>query len=254
MAGAATTLTVIALLALVILRPAEIAVAPYPDIIEFATIVPERTPDVPHPVAQPAPKIDLPMPVVALKLPEFATPVETPALPALALNPSPDAVARPSGAEAPYGKKDGTGRIAGSNLKPPVRRAGLDDSFPMSTRKDVGLVTSLNFCVTDKGRVRDVQLAVTSGFSDMDSTAARWLERERFRPGTLDGVATTMCATYDIRWVYSKATRAEAQAAGEAHAAVVRERSRYPRQFVPWPYDRPFPGCDAVDICRADGK
>jgi hypothetical protein len=113
MAGAATTLTVIALLSIVILRPAEIAVAPYPDIIEFATIVPERTPDVPHPVAQPAPKIDLPMPVVALKLPEFATPVETPALPALALNPSPDAVARPSGAEAPYGKTDGTGRIAG---------------------------------------------------------------------------------------------------------------------------------------------
>lgn len=252
LAGGATTLVLLVLIALVVLRPMQIAVEPVPKIVEVAAIKPDIVPDIPRPVALPA-KIDLPLPPAAVDLPEFTTPVDSPTLPSIAPLPSPDPVLRPSGNEASVGLSDTAGRTTGSNMKPPVRRAAIDDSYPMSTRDDVGLVTSLNFCVTDKGRVRDVQLATTSGFSDMDTIAAAWLEKQRFRPGTLDGVAATMCATYDIRWVSSKATRTEVQAAAKVHAAVVRQRSRYPRQFVPWPHSRPFPGCDAVDICQREG-
>jgi hypothetical protein len=262
--GAATTLITLALLAFAILRPmVQTSVGPAPEAIPFVLIEPDTAPAI-LPV-MPLQKIDLPLPMKTVNLPEFEKPAASPALPSLApitssdASPSgneapittPDASPRPSGNEAVFGTPDGTGRTngTGSILIPPVRRITEDTPFDLKTASRSGLVTSLNFCVTDRGRVSDVQLAATSGFDDTDAIAIEWLGRQRFTPGTLDGVRARMCATYDIRWTFSKATSLEAQESAKAHATTIRRRSRYPRQFVYWPQG-PFPGCDAVTICR----
>jgi len=248
--GAAATLIAVLLLAFATVRPMQSTATPPPEVVRFATIEPDRPSSVLPTV--PLQKVDLPLPMAMVNLPEFESPVESAALPSLAPITSPDARPRPAGNEVLFGRSDGTGREngAGSIIIPPVRIAKADAPFDVSASK-AGLVTSLNFCVTGRGGVRDVQLAVTSGFEDLDTTAAGWLEKQRFKPGTLDGVRITMCATYDVRWIDPKAGRAEAQAAANAHASAVRKRSRYyPRQFIYWPYDRPFPGCDAVDVCQ----
>jgi hypothetical protein len=263
--GAATTLIMMALLAFATLRPmVQISVEPAPEAITVVVIKPDTAPAI-LPVI-PLQNIDLPPPMTKVNLPEFEKPAASPVLPSLApitspdASPSgneapvttPDASPRPSGNEALFGRPDGTGRTngTGSTLIPPVRRITDDTPFDLNTARRSGLVTSLNFCVTDTGRVSDVQLAATSGFDDTDATAIEWLGRQRFTPGTLDGVRARMCATYDIRWTFSKATSLQAREAAKAHAATIRRRSRYPRQFVYWPQDRPFPGCDAVTICR----
>jgi hypothetical protein len=247
--GAATTLIAMALLAFAVVRPMQQAAAPAPEVISFAAIEPDTTSVILPTV--PLEKIDLPLPIAMVNLPEFEMPVEATALPSLAPIISPDAPPRPSGNEILFATSNGTSRAngAGSTMIPPVRWDMSDAPFRVSARK-AGLVTSLNFCVTDRGRVRDVKLAATSGSDDMDTTAIRWLERQRFKSGTLDGIPARMCATYDVRWIHSRATRAEAQAAANAHASAIKRRSRYPRQFIYWPHDRPFPGCDALDICE----
>lgn len=247
--GVATTLVAIVLLPFVIYRPTQPQTEPEPYVVSFATVEPDTPVILP---AIPLEKVDLPLPLATIDLQEFETPVESTALTSLSPNTSPSAPPRPSGNEVLFGTPEGTGRSkgAGSILKPPVRRATPDDSFGVWKPERAGVVTSLNFCVTDRGRARHVQLAVTSGFDDMDTIAIRWLEKQRFRPGTLDGVPVGMCATYDIRWTHLKASPAEARAEAAAHAAVIDGRSHYPRQFVYWPYDRPFPGCDALDLCE----
>jgi hypothetical protein len=251
--GGATTLIAVALLAFAVYRPVQPEATPAPEVVSFAVIEPDTTSVIPPTV--PLQKIDLPPPTVMVNLPAFEAPVTSNAFPSLAPMTSPNAPPRPSGSEVLFGASNGTSRAngAGSTLIPPVRRATDDAPFGVSPRK-AGLVTSLNFCVTGKGRVRNVELAATSGLDDLDGIAIEWLERQRFKAGTLDGIPAKMCATYDIRWVNSRATGAEAHAAANAHTSVIKQRSRYPRQFVYWPYDRPFPGCDAVDICDNHGQ
>lgn len=250
-AGAATTVITLALLTFLLLRPM---------VQTFAETEPEAVtavvikPDTPQAVLPDIPlqNVDLPIPLMVVNMPEFESPVISPALPSLSPNTSPNAPPRPSGGETVTGKPDGTGRAngaGGSKLVAPVRRGSDAAPFDVAESKS-GLVTSINFCVTEAGRVRHVQLAETSGFSNMDRIAMEWLTQQRFTAGTLDGVRVRMCATYDIRWTYSKASSVEAQEEARAHAAAIRKRSRYPRQFVYWPQDRPFPGCDAVTVCR----
>ena len=263
--GAATTLIALALLALAVLRPmVRTSVEPATETVPVVLIKPDTAPTI-LPVMS-LQKIDLPLPMTMVNLPEFEKPTASAALPSIAPITSPDASPsgneapittpddspRPSGNEALFGTPDGTGRTnrTGSTLIPPVRRITDDTPFALKTASRSGLVTSLNFCVTDRGRVSNVQLAATSGFDDTDAIAIDWLGRQRFTPGTLDGVRARMCATYDIRWTFSKATAAEARESARAHAAAIRKRSRYPRQFVYWPLDRPFPGCDAVTVCQ----
>lgn len=255
LAGAATTLVTLSVLAFIILHPMVRPLAE-PDreseAITFVPVHPDVTPDVLPTI--PLEKIDLPMPLAMVNLPEFENPVAAPALPSLAPVTSPDGTARPSGGDASViGSPTGTGRASGSGgstLVPPVRRGSSDAPFGLKDAERAGLVTSLNFCVTNTGRVQHVQLAEGSGFADTDAIAIDWLARQRFTPGTLDGVRVRMCATYDIRWSFAQASSAEAQTAARAHATTIRRRSRYPRQFVYWPEDRPFPGCDAVTVCK----
>ncbi len=266
LAGAVTALAALALLTV-----AWRATVPTEreEISEFVPLVAIEAP-VPEPVIVPTvmlPKADLPLPRLLVDLPVFETPAAPlSAPPTVAPITSPDASpagndagtgpadAAPSGGDVAFGAPNGTGRAkgGGSAMTPPVRRSGDAAPFNVNASRS-GLVTSLNFCVNQNGVVRDVQLAASSGFRDTDAIAIDWLEGQRFKPGTLDGVRVRMCATYDIRWTVSNATALELQAAADAHAATIRERSRYPRQFVYWPQGL-FPGCDAVTVCTTTAR
>ena len=266
LAGVVTALAALALLALVlrVALPAE-----RETISEFVpiTAIESSAPQVVIAPPVPLPNINLPLPKLGVDLPTFEMPAAAPsAPPTVAPITSPDASpagndastgaanAAPSAGEALFGAPNGSGgrNGAGSNMTPPVRRSADHEPFNVSASRS-GLVTSLNFCVNPNGVVRDVQLAASSGFQDTDAIAIEWLERQRFKPGTLDGARVRMCATYDIRWTFSKATSLELQDAANAHAATISGRSRYPRQFVYWPAG-PFPGCDAVAICTTAAR
>lgn len=251
LAGAGATLITLALLAGVIFRSMPpLPATPASEVVSMVVLKPETVPFVLPDI--PLPKIGLPIPMAMVNLPEFVAPVPSPALPRVSSVISTDAPPRPSGSEALSGTLAGTGRTNGSGgsiLKPPVRRRSADAPFVLKQASRSGLVTSLNFCVNETGSVTDVQLAASSGFDDTDKIAVDWLERQRFKPGTLDGARARMCATYDVRWTYSQALEVEAQEAAKAQARTIRQRSRYPRQFIYWPQG-PFPGCDAVKVCR----
>jgi periplasmic protein TonB len=53
--------------------------------------------------------------------------------------------------------------------------------------------TSLEVCVSAAGRVTSASLAGSSGHSDLDDAALKWIRNGRFTPGELDGVAQSVC-------------------------------------------------------------
>ena len=259
LSGGAATLIILALLAFTLSRPwVQTFEDRAPEDVVVFNVTRDKPPDVR--LAAPVQDIDLTIPAIRVDLPEFENVVTAQTLPSVAPISSPDASPAPSSGPSLLGRPEGTGPAngagagvgsgTGGGMMPPVRISGGSMPFDLKSASRAGRVTSLNFCVTEEGRASDVQLAATSGFRDMDAIAVDWLAQQRFTPGTLDGVPARMCATYDIRWSYSQATSFEARDTAKAHAETIRRRSRYPRQFVYWPEDRPFPGCDAVTICK----
>jgi protein TonB len=53
--------------------------------------------------------------------------------------------------------------------------------------------THLRVCVNSGGRVTNVSVAGSSGSSRLDDAALKWIRGERFRPGTVNGVAQDVC-------------------------------------------------------------
>ena len=82
----------------------------------------------------------------------------------------------------------GTDRVA------PKLRAGDKPAYPAaSIRAHEQGTTHLEVCVNNAGRVTSVTVAKSSGSSRLDDAASKWLRNERFAPGTIGGVAQSMC-------------------------------------------------------------
>lgn len=82
----------------------------------------------------------------------------------------------------------GTDRIA------PKLRAGDKPAYPAaSLRANEQGTTQLEVCVSNQGRVTSVSVTSSSGSSRLDDAAAKWLRGERFAPGTVGGVAQSVC-------------------------------------------------------------
>jgi len=82
----------------------------------------------------------------------------------------------------------GTDRIS------PKLRAGDKPAYPSaSLRASEQGTTQLEVCVSAQGRVTSVGVTRSSGFSRLDDAAAKWLRGERFSPGTVGGVAQSIC-------------------------------------------------------------
>ena len=82
----------------------------------------------------------------------------------------------------------GTDRIS------PKLRAGDKPAYPSaSLRASEQGTTQLEVCVSAQGRVTSVNVTGSSGFSRLDDAAAKWLRGERFSPGTVGGIAQSVC-------------------------------------------------------------
>jgi protein TonB len=130
-----------------------------------------------------SPDVELAPAELTVPLPEFefeaaseapvAAVVDTP----VAATPTP-AVAPPSG----------TGRVA------PKLRADSKPPYPAaSLRAQEQGTTSLEVCVDANGRVSSASVVQSSGFVRLDEAAAKWIRTQRFTPGSVGGVAQSMC-------------------------------------------------------------
>ncbi len=54
-------------------------------------------------------------------------------------------------------------------------------------------VTTLEVCVDANGRTSSATVAASSGHPVLDNTALKWIRAARFKPGTLDGAAQSVC-------------------------------------------------------------
>jgi protein TonB len=146
-------------------------------------------PPPPPPVEEPEPpKVDVPpaeAPPPELVAPDIPFEVTVPPVitaPVAEFVPVPDPVAV---APAP---------VAGSNRSAPKLRAGDKPDYPVaSVRAGEQGTTSLEVCVSAAGRVTSVSVTESSGHQRLDDAAARWLRNERFTPGSIGGVAQSMC-------------------------------------------------------------
>lgn len=82
----------------------------------------------------------------------------------------------------------------GNDRTAPKLRAGDKPAYPSaSLRANEQGTTGLDVCVSAQGRVTSVSVVKSSGFSRLDDAAAKWLRGERFAPGTVGGVAQSVC-------------------------------------------------------------
>jgi len=141
--------------------------------------------EIPEPVVEEKPaveEVETP-PVPDLIVPEevFAPPEE----PVIFAEPAP---VLPAIESAPIGVPSGSDRAS------PKLRPGNEPVYPSaSVRAQEQGTTELQVCVSAQGRVTQANVAKSSGFSRLDEAAAKWVQSARFTPGTIGGVAQSMC-------------------------------------------------------------
>lgn len=92
---------------------------------------------------------------------------------------------------------------AGTDRLAPKLRAGAKPDYPAaSVRAGEHGTTHLEVCVSTAGRVSSVSIAGSSGSQRLDEAAAKWLRNERFTPGSVGGVAQSMCG-HDVYYEWN---------------------------------------------------
>lgn len=148
------------------------------------------TPPEPPPPVEEIKPVETPEVDVAPAAPELVAPdidfvVETPPV---IVAPVAEAVPVPDPVPAAPAPAVGNDRIA------PKLRAGDKPAYPSaSLRANEQGTTGLDVCVNAQGRVTSVSVVKSSGFARLDDAAAKWLRGERFTPGTVGGVAQSVC-------------------------------------------------------------
>ena len=90
---------------------------------------------------------------------------------------------------------------SGPGVVHPALKEAAPASFPLSSllAKEAG-TTTMSYCVTSQGRVRDAKVTVSSGYKQLDAAAVDWLKSREYKPGTVEGSPTEMCGLIDYRW------------------------------------------------------
>jgi TonB family protein len=90
---------------------------------------------------------------------------------------------------------------SGAGVVHPALKEAAPASFPLASllAKEAG-TTTMSYCVTPQGRVRDAKVTVSSGYKQLDAAAVNWLKSREYRPGTVEGAPTEMCGLIDYRW------------------------------------------------------
>lgn len=133
----------------------------------------EKTPPVQRPIMAPTPIVATPAPA-----PIVAAPIAPPVPPAPSAPPSPSVAV--SEVAAPISAPDGMAR----NLGNPAPR------YPIGARQrhEEGTVR-LRVVITAEGRVKDIEVARSSGFDALDDSALQAVRKWKFVPGKQAGVA-----------------------------------------------------------------
>ncbi len=137
--------------------------------------------------------IEVPPAAPELVAPDIQLEIEAPPVitaPVVEPMPIPDPI------PAPPAPAVGTDRLA------PKLVAGNKPQYPpASVRTSEQGTTRLEVCVNANGRVTSVSVAGTSGFQRLDDAAAKRIRNERFTPGSVGGVAQSMCGhTVAYQW------------------------------------------------------
>jgi TonB family protein len=90
---------------------------------------------------------------------------------------------------------------SGPGVVHPALKEAAPAGFPLDSllAKEAG-TTTMSYCVTPQGRVRDVKVTVSSGYKRLDAAAVDWLASREYKPGTIEGAPTEMCGLIDYRW------------------------------------------------------
>jgi TonB family protein len=90
---------------------------------------------------------------------------------------------------------------SGSGVVHPALKEAAPASFPLDSlmAKESG-TTTMSYCVTPQGRVRNAKVTASSGYKKLDAAAVEWLESREYKPGTVEGAPTEMCGLIDYRW------------------------------------------------------
>lgn len=152
---------------------------------ELVIITPPETPPVEEIKPVEIPEVDVAPAAPELVAPDIDFVIETPPV---IVAPVAEPVPVPDPIPAAPAPAAGTDRIA------PKLRAGDKPAYPSaSLRANEQGTTGLEVCVSAQGRVTSVAVVKSSGFSRLDDAAAKWLRAERFSPGTVGGVAQSVC-------------------------------------------------------------
>ena len=153
--------------------------------MEMVIITPPPVPPVEEIKPVEVPEVDVAPSAPELVAPDIPFEIE---VPPVIVAPVVEAVPIPDPVPAAPAPAVGTDRVA------PKLRAGDKPAYPAaSIRAHEQGTTHLEVCVNNAGRVTSVTVAKSSGSSRLDDAAAKWLRNERFAPGTIGGVAQSMC-------------------------------------------------------------
>jgi periplasmic protein TonB len=151
----------------------------------IVTMIEPETPDVVLPVPEEIPEVPVEVAPPELVAPPIEVPRDIP--PVIFAPPAP--IAPPAPVEsAPVAAPAGSDRAA------PKLRTRDEPPYPSaSLRANEEGTTHLEVCVSNAGRVTSASVAGSSGHARLDDSALRWIRNARFTPGSVGGVAQSMC-------------------------------------------------------------
>ena len=162
----------------------------------FVAILDPPEPELPDiPVSVPAYEIRVSAPIPDPKLPdlEFKAVAELP----------PSAATIASGGGASFVQVSGASERSAVIVEPVIKDRRVA-AYPRQSRigHETG-TTTISYCVTKRGKVRNVGIMDSSGYRRLDDAAAAWMRTREYVPGTIDGVPTEMCGLLNYAWTLS---------------------------------------------------
>ncbi len=159
-------------------------------IMEVVMLAPEVSEPLKTPDLATTADVELTQPDVFVPLPVFES--EEPAIMATLSEPTPiiePTLATPTMAP---GTPDARPKLKSSDI-PPYPAASIRAQEQGTTRLEV--------CVSSNGRVTSATVAQSSGHVRLDEAALKWIRNGRFSPGSVGGVAQSMCGhPVDYQW------------------------------------------------------
>ncbi|MDQ3623730.1 MAG: energy transducer TonB [Verrucomicrobiota bacterium] len=173
--------------------------AEIPPIPEPEPLPPPPAP-VPEPLPEPPPPEPLPSEPAMVEPPRQQKPASTPR-PLRSFAPAAPAKANAPPTRLPGGTAGGTGPAGARTLAKPSYLSNPPPVYPLASKQahEQGVVM-LTVSITEQGRVAAVRLRRSSGSPRLDEAARKAVERWRFSPGRVGGIAVRSEVEVPVRF------------------------------------------------------